>query len=402
MPSTRFPTIIQRKSLNSHTSSWGIKMNCTIDVPQRARLYWFAQVCLIFLLLYGCYAPMAFSADPKTVFPIFYSTDRTLDPNVPNLSYTSEQLAPDELMYGVKNIVLMNNGGANESAERLQGLGWWNLLDASDPNPPSRTTTLNESDFFSQVKTVADAGPADRPVVLYVHGCCSDFNKTTMDGARIASAMAAPVVVYAWAAIPPLTKYKDNEPAQANSAKRFNDFLSKLESQIGASRIVIVGYSMGNRFLQESLKVRYWNHGSNASFPKFRATCFMCADVPVYEFAAQNKSVAWCSNDTYISKNNTDGALTASNIVHGLYTRLGAPLLDFKKIRGAEHVMFYDTQPILPFKHDLPIDLLAQLIRSSDTDYQPENQPYSLKSAGPDVMKVGVRNPKKVHTTIKE
>lgn len=340
----------------------------------------------------------ASAVDHKTVIPVFFATDRVMDPDVSKLNYCNRQLPPDELTFGIKNIVLVGDASIEESAERLSGLGWWSLIDPNDPSPPSRTTTATKATLFENVKKVMAEGPQDRPLVLYIHGCCSDFNKTTTDAARLGRSMAAPVLAYAWAAIPPITAYNENGPVQSKSGKRFNDFLGELEKIVPANRIVLVGYSMGNRFLSESLKFRYWNYGKNPNYPKFKAACFMCADVPLRDTANQLEGIIWDSEHTIATKNDTDPALEASKLVNGFTTRFGAPRGDFKILHGKNNIQFYDIQPILSFKHDLPIELLAQIVRQDSTPYKP----YVLEPRTKDLTTVKVRNKTEVHATIKE
>lgn len=330
------------------------------------------------LAIFVClYVSLPAEAEPGPVtriaVPVYFATDRQLNQTSTNLDYTDQQEQSDSLSFGVKNMVITENEYGETEADRIGGLGWWHVLSTNgvQSDPSVRNTTLTRQELLSKLKEIVDGGPSKRPLVVFVHGCCTSFNPSMENAARLARSLQAPVVSYAWAAIPPTAeKYRENEVRQRNSSKRFTDFLSDLESVVGPDRIVLVGHSMGNRFLHEALRFRYWNHGQNRTYPRFRCTAFAAADVNVDDFASDETAVAFNSEQTWITANDTDRALFLSQLQRGFYGRLGAPHGALRKLINTPGIEILEISRISRNSHDLPTLILTQVIRTAEGGIQ--------------------------------
>lgn len=150
--------------------------------------------------------------------------------------------------------------------------------------------------------------------------------------------------------------------------QRFFQFLERLQAVIPSGRIVLVGYSMGNRLLYSALRQRYFSHGLNSDFPKYRAVIFGCADVNVDEFAADQDQVAF-NGQVCITKNNFDEALTLSQIQRGFYGRLGAPRTALKKLLKNEAVDVYGIEEVMGKSHGFPFQIVSDVIRKQEGNY---------------------------------
>jgi hypothetical protein len=339
----------------------------------KSAIEWIWQIAIFGLLQLACLAWSCLPslASNKLVIPIFYATDRVLNSSyTANIAFTDDQAKPVAVSCGIKNIVLVDQPDISDF-DRIHGLGWWNVLPGTDPGKPLvNNTTLNSEQLISQIKKIIDDGPENRPLIVYVNGCCIGFDKSLEDGAKIASSLDAPVLVYAWAAKPPtMEQYRENEIRQRNGAKAFTEFLESLEQGVGSDRIVLLAHSMGNRFLHETLKYRYWNHGSNPAYPKFRAVGFGCADVNVDDFASDEPGIAFNSEHIIVTKNNTDPALLGSQVQRGFYGRLGAPLNALNKLIKTEGADLYGIEGLYFKTHAFPLPIFIDLIRQQEGGY---------------------------------
>lgn len=315
---------------------------------------------------------------PKLVVPVFFVTDRALNLNDNNLGYGLVQVQDEpglsKIACGVKNIVLEGADTSGITAERMSGLGWWNILpgaNSADLTPVIKNTTKSQQDLLAQISAIVNEGPADRPLVLFVNGCCQSFDDSTKTAANISKELGAPVLVFAWAAIPPtLQKYRENEFRQEQSKRRFVSFLSELEKLVPPERIILIAHSMGNRLLFEALRTRYFNYGKNTSHPKYAFAMFACADLNTNNFIAEKKGIAFNSKLTWVTKNNTDPALIGSEIQRIFYERrLGAPITSMNKYLDVPGLQVLDIESLYRLKHDLPIPLFPTLFQSGATGH---------------------------------
>ncbi len=259
-----------------------------------------------------------------------------------------------------------------QNPERIAGLSWWySLGDIDQSRPLLKNTTLTQDQLIKQVAAEISGGPPNRPLVIYIHGCCVPYWKSMEAASEVACSLEAPVLLFAWAAVPPTeTKYRLNEDRENSGEERFIRLVESMEASIPASRIVLVAHSMGNRLLYAILKTRYYAHGKDAGLPKFACAAFACADVNVNDFANDEGRIAFNTTQTWITKNNTDPALALSTIQRGLYDRLGRPQAALKRLINTDGVDLLDIEEVYWNKHDLPLPILNQAIRMSDTDYK--------------------------------
>ena len=345
----------------------------------KSGLSYFSQIALfVFALL--CVIQLPAKASDKLAIPIYFVTDRVLDTSSNSeLNYSDLQLAERSLNYGIKNIVLVGKNIDSDVTERASGLGYWSPIDASSTAAVANKT-LSESEFFDKLTETVNSD-SKRPLILFLHGCCQPYKASMETAARLEKAFESPVLLYSWCSIAPTDKlYRENEIRQRNGAGVFYDFLNKLESRVPPEKIVIIAHSMGNRFVHEALKTRFWNRGSNKECPRFRDVIFACADVNVDDFASDERDVAFSCNKLIITKNDTDPALTLSQIQRGFYGRLGAPGWALKKLLSNGTGEIIDITGFYRNSHDLPIPILVDLVRGEEGGYIQTNRFFQKKA----------------------
>lgn len=105
-----------------------------------------------------------------------------------------------------------------------------------------------------------------KSVILYVHGCFTDFGRAMGYGAQIARGLdfKGPMCVYSWPTVgrPSLRVglgvidlYRKDEENSQQSGPQLRDVLQMLSKEVGAKNIHIVAYSMGARTLLEALRL---------------------------------------------------------------------------------------------------------------------------------------------------
>lgn len=330
-----------------------------------ALLAFISVLCCTFL------APLAGMAETVMV-PILYATDRILDQSATS-SIAFSNCQSDRLSFGIKNMPIVSPAATNDPSY-LNGLGWWSIMPGQVPGAaPFPNTTLTEKDFFVQVKESIESGPSDRPLIVFAHGCCTDFEGGMVNAAKLANECEAPVILYAWCSIPPtMEKYRENEDTQRKNARFFSRFLSALSEYAIPERTVLIAHSMGNRFLHETLKDRYWDHEKEPSYPKFKCTIFACADVSIDDFASDEKAMAFNSQKTYVTKNDLDPALLMSMAQRGGYGRLGAPLKRLDRILSTDGVDVVAIEQVFGKNHALPVAVVSDLVNKQRRSYRPK------------------------------
>lgn len=318
----------------------------------------------------------------KTVaVPVFFATDRPLDvQSAANIRYTDQQLPEPQLNYGVKNIVVTGAGIPDGSSERTLGLGWWTPIGTGNKTAPLRNVTLTRDELFSQLKEIVNSGPLKRPLIVFLNGCCQPFDTAANYAATLSRYSESPMLLYAWAALPPTTqKYRENEQRERQGERRFHEFLSALEKEIPPERLVLVGYSMGNRLLFHGLRQRFFEHGSNPNYPKLRGVVFGCADVNVDDFASDQNYITFNSKQTWVTKNDLDKALNMSQLQRGLYGRLGAPKSATNRLLQSTTLDILDIRPLMGISHDFPYAYLTDVIRNEEGGILPRFRVSQLK-----------------------
>eukprot|EP00850_Spirogloea_muscicola_P016167 SM000129S26154 [mRNA] locus=s129:285480:288979:+ [translate_table: standard] len=128
-----------------------------------------------------------------------------------------------------------------------------------------RVSSLDDVEFKAAIKQQIEKNDKNA-VLLYIHGCFTDFARGMGYGAQIVRGLnlEGPGIVYSWPTVgrPSLSVglgviklYHRDEQTCADSALHLRDILRMLSSEMGAKDIHIVAYSMGARALTDALRM---------------------------------------------------------------------------------------------------------------------------------------------------
>jgi Alpha/beta hydrolase of unknown function (DUF900) len=341
-------------------------------------------ICTLFLL--GLLCAQAKASDMLDV-PVLFATDRKLVlTDKSDLDYRDQIPNSDplptgktnNLNYGLKN-VLEDEPNAKDLSIAYSKYGWHPSTDSTIE--PWRNKTLTEADFFSTVKSLSINLYAPNVVIVYVNGCCQDYQTSVKAAGNVAKTFRVPVVLYSWSAIPnTLLNYIHNEDSCDDAQERFSSFMNRLESELGSGKIAVISHSMGNRLVDT-----YMSQGRNSP-DKMRFVAFACADVNADKFGSTHETkVGAGASKTWVFFNNSDGALFLSKKLHGAYERLGAPHRVLANLINTDKVDFVDHNPLNGNSHDLPVKFMAPLCLLQDgwenSVDQKDNHLYRAKHA---------------------
>ena len=329
--------------------------------------------------------------------PVFYATDR--DASCKCFSQIQEPAkAKPNMHYGLRNVVAPRTVQLDKVDERQLGeaCGWTrtsgrtrpttdDLKQIAFPHPNQKFTDFQSfSNSLAAYQDKCVKGQARDEIVVFVHGCCQPFNNHIDHAAFLTTWMKVPIISYDWTSpnVGPtegkLTTYRKNEILNQRNQDRFNSFMNSLIAEFGASRIVIVGHSMGNRLIENYLvqertrivtkesapSVQLSKRGSEESVgesdevveselqkklaadiagqgragisqaeqvlrtqhikERIKEIIFACADTDAIAFSQHIDKIIRCASITRIIQSKHDDLLAASKFLHGKYSRLGS------------------------------------------------------------------------------
>jgi esterase/lipase superfamily enzyme len=255
-----------------------------------------------------------------------------------------------------------------------------------------------QDELFADVKKFIDEHP-QKTLLLYVHGCCIDFPESLSAAKILSNSMNMPVLLYAWPATPFHTNvmsafgYHANEQAELDTELKFGFFFGNFENELPEhGRIVVMAHSMGNRLLLRELHTNATLiKRSERSFIPFKSIIFANADIGATQFEIHDAAhIGRNSNQIIVLINRNDKALLASSQMHE-GARMGAVgrgsntrqtnvkdpyWQNYPKTPQIKVVDYTDeTKTVsLSVEHDIPIDLLKQLISTDDWSSLPLRQ----------------------------
>ena len=320
------------------------------------------------------------------VVPVFYATTRQRAAT--EAIDFLEKKAESGLRFGVKNIVIPAPESTSVSEETRKRMGW-QLIHVQTPLPqgkipdlpaathcaiPDREIATGDAAFcFDKYR----AGSGSQDVIFFVHGCCATFHTSIERSARIAVSMQIPLVVYDWASPRGFSKYLENETLVEQTNDDFFDFLNAVEAVVPASHTILIGHSMGARFLDTALLRRAERTRFGIHAPLYKEVVFSQPDIDARAYIRHNLLIASQAEKTRIYFNANDGRLTASATAHGGFARLGRPGVLLDRLCQIEN---QDLLNITQCEkgHEIPFAVLACMSRGEST----QKAGFALKPVG--------------------
>lgn len=187
-----------------------------------------------------------------TCYPVWFGTNRRpLDPADPGRGFGAG--FDDRVHYG-KRIVRI------PASHRMGELGsplWRRLLSGVDDRlTVEPATVLAEDAFVSEVRGVlARLDPADRQVLVYIHGFNTSFDDATRRAAQLGHDLRVPGItaLYSWPSRGRVGAYLSDVAAIEASEEHLAAFLVKAAALAERGRVHLIAHSMGNRGLLRAM-----------------------------------------------------------------------------------------------------------------------------------------------------
>lgn len=187
-----------------------------------------------------------------TCYPVWFGTDRRpLDPHNAAAGFGSE---PDDRLHFGKRIVRI------PLSHRPGELGsplWKRLLTGVDDRiTVDPATTLAPEAFVRDVRGfLGQLDPADRNVLVYIHGFNTSFDEAARRAAQLGFDLKVPGVTafYSWPSLANITAYVGDLARMEASEQHLADFLVKTTQLAERGKVHLIAHSMGNRGLLRAM-----------------------------------------------------------------------------------------------------------------------------------------------------
>ena len=187
-----------------------------------------------------------------TCYPVWFGTNRRpLDASDPGKGFGSEF---DEQLHFGKRIVRI------PSSHRVGELGsplWRRLLTGVDDRiTVDPATVLAEAAFTREVRAfLAGLDPADRNVLVYIHGFNTSFDDAARRAAQLGFDLKVPGItaLYSWPSRGNLSAYLTDVSSIEASEEHIAEFLIKVSALAERGKVHIIAHSMGNRGLLRAM-----------------------------------------------------------------------------------------------------------------------------------------------------
>ncbi len=294
--------------------------------------------------------------------PILYCTERMLNLNSSETVY--QNAVGEKLSFGCKYLPVPLPAARAADVDALKVSGHYKMLGNMDSGPaslfippefePFKSRTLTEAELFNEALRLESLSGG---LIVFVHGCCADFESSMQKAGNLAIWTKQPVLMYDWYSPKGLDKYLANEQRYEQAKDGFFAFMDGLEKAVPAENITLIAHSMGNRFL-DSYLVRRSEIQQGQDVKAFHATNFVAADVDAQAFANHEKVIARVGGPVKIFVSDKDEALMISGSAR--YARLGNPGAILKKLSSCECADLLDVRAA-GTGHDMPFWFIGEV-----------------------------------------
>lgn len=325
------------------------------------------------------------------IVPVFYATNREYIGKDGSIAY-SDDPNKSGLLFGVKNIAVPAAPPFAPTPEKCKKMNWQAVLqDESNvgkaPNVDQEKCPLKDRLFereeiaksFESFK--ASSGSKDS--IIFVHGCCANFDTSIKRAAKISAHLGAPVLLYDWVSPVGFSRYLQNETRVQQTMDDFCRFLGNVEKISDPGSITLLGHSMGAMFIDQAM-VRRAVKSEFAPLKQFHEIIMSNGDVDAESFLKHVSEFAGNGAKVNIYFSTDDDRLNASATAHGGFPRLGAPgdLLD--ELAQSKNLSIYDITQ-LDTGHEIPFAFVSSIHGNGDA--KPE-QEFQLEKREPGYFRV--------------
>jgi esterase/lipase superfamily enzyme len=260
--------------------------------------------------------------DRYTVVPVFYGTDRaSIGGGGTRLDYGCER---GELVFGIAEVSVPDD----HRMGKVERPSIWKLEFREDPDKHVvvlEVGSLSLTEFTARARVLLSQGKNE--ILLFVHGYNVGFIDAVSRTAQIAydlhfEGLAA---LYSWPSEGSVYKYTVDENNVDWSRPRFAQFLSNIREKTGAETIHIIGHSMGNRLVAETLATMA--DGPSSAGARIRQVAFAAPDLDAKTFKDLAVKFQRKADRFTLYASSHDKALQASKLIHK-YPRAGESGMD--------------------------------------------------------------------------
>jgi len=187
-----------------------------------------------------------------TCYPVWFGTNRKpLDAADPGKGFGAE--IDDHVHYGKRIVRIPSSHRTGELGSPL----WKRLLLGVDDRISVDPASIMAADAFTRDvrKFIAGLDPADRNVLVYIHGFNTSFDEATRRAAQLGFDLKVPgiTVLYSWPSRASVSAYVTDLSAIEASEDHIAEFLVAAAALADRGKVHIIAHSMGNRGLLRAM-----------------------------------------------------------------------------------------------------------------------------------------------------
>ena len=187
-----------------------------------------------------------------TCYPLWFGTNRKpLDSADPGKGFGAE--VDDRIHFGKRIVRIPSSHRVGELGSPL----WRRLLTQVDDRIAVTPAKVLPADAFSrEVRAfIAGLNPADRNVLVYIHGFNTSFDDATRRAAQLGFDLKVPgiTVLYSWPSRGSASAYLSDLSAIEASEAQIAEFLVGVTALADRGKVHIIAHSMGNRGLLRAM-----------------------------------------------------------------------------------------------------------------------------------------------------
>lgn len=301
------------------------------------------------------------------VIPIFYATNRKFIGDSDHIQY-SEDPSDTGLQFGVKNIVAQLPQKSPLSKETRSKMLWQRIHISRDSSAGPPDFDKNKCAVKDKLLGREEIVPAltayikntgSEEGIIFIHGCCADFDTSMERTAKLAAHVQEPILFYDWVSPKGFKKYLENETRVQQTIDDFCRFLNKITTIIEPAHLTLIGHSMGSQFLDSAMVRRADKKAENSNIQPFKELILSNADIDALAFLHHAKEFASNATKTRIYFSKNDDRLNGSAFAHG-FSRLGAPgplINELAQIKIAQFIDITENGS----GHEMPFWVIANL-----------------------------------------
>jgi hypothetical protein len=312
------------------------------------------------------------------VFPVSATAlDLSAPPSITIFFESDRHLADDGIHFGdqiTDPLDYINFGAVEATPGMLRQL----LTGGYKSNLP-----LHKFTSFDELATAARSPKPTTKVVVFVHGCCTNFQLAATQAASLAQCTGATVLMYDWAS--PLASYGGSLLTYPRSQERFNKFMLDVAKAFPDEDLSVVSFSMGNQLLDNFL-LQYKNSDVGRQFDQL---VFGRADTDAVAFRSHIARITPHAKHTFVYASNNDAPLLLSDALRKVASpsEHGARLGDTRShLRPEESLTVLDVSP-LKMNHSIPYSVIAEFL-SSNGEIPASSATYSYTRLNNGVVRV--------------